>query len=308
MTQEGRVVTDCDLHAVTIGTGEQIKNKGSQFDVASFKGRVKSFVEGITGFIRGGGAAHTEQEATPEGVPEGYEYIPPDEEPPEDHDVVESDRGATYISPEPVDDSSEMNSLSDIHERFNEFGDSQDRTNVSEAFNEWGAWAMSEDTTPLWDAARDKTGNDNIPNGPGLGSFLGDPQPEKQESIEKHDEFLTNVIEEEYGEEITAHRILHGDVAETLRDGGNVEPRALASWTTSDEALDEVVAQTGADTDEDLSDSVVVTMDVPADFVFGIHTLNENLDARGQDELIAALPENKDLSDGDIRDATDVLE
>jgi len=52
MTQEGRIVTDADLHAVTIGTDEQIKNKGSEFDVASFKGpvqRVKDVVRGMLG-------------------------------------------------------------------------------------------------------------------------------------------------------------------------------------------------------------------------------------------------------------------
>jgi len=41
---------------------------------------------------------------TPEDIPDGYEYVPPDEEPPEGHDVVESSRGATYVSPEPADD------------------------------------------------------------------------------------------------------------------------------------------------------------------------------------------------------------
>jgi len=50
MTQEGRVVTEADLHAVTIGTDEQIKNKGSEFDVASYKGpieRIKGVVQGL---------------------------------------------------------------------------------------------------------------------------------------------------------------------------------------------------------------------------------------------------------------------
>ena len=47
MTQEGRYVTDCDLHAVTIGTDEQIKNKGSEFDVASFKSRVRETISGL---------------------------------------------------------------------------------------------------------------------------------------------------------------------------------------------------------------------------------------------------------------------
>ena len=41
--------------------------------------------------------------ATPEGVPEDYEYLPPGEDPPDDHDVVESDAGGTYISPQPTD-------------------------------------------------------------------------------------------------------------------------------------------------------------------------------------------------------------
>ena len=41
---------------------------------------------------------------TPEGVPENYIYYPPDEEPPEDHDVVQSPDGATYASPVPADE------------------------------------------------------------------------------------------------------------------------------------------------------------------------------------------------------------
>ena len=41
---------------------------------------------------------------TPEGVPAGYNYLAPGDEPPEGHDVVESPNGATYVSPEPVDD------------------------------------------------------------------------------------------------------------------------------------------------------------------------------------------------------------
>lgn len=45
-----------------------------------------------------------ESQATPEGVPDGYEYLSPGEEPPEGHETVESPAGATYVSPEPVED------------------------------------------------------------------------------------------------------------------------------------------------------------------------------------------------------------
>jgi len=41
---------------------------------------------------------------TPEGVPDGYVYVSPDEEVGDEYDVVESDAGGTYRSPEPVDD------------------------------------------------------------------------------------------------------------------------------------------------------------------------------------------------------------
>lgn len=37
--------------------------------------------------------------STPEGVPDGYEYLPPGEDPPDDRDVVESPAGGTYIGP-----------------------------------------------------------------------------------------------------------------------------------------------------------------------------------------------------------------
>ena len=39
-TDEGRRITECDLHAVTLGTDEQIRNKGSEFGVAEYKGDV----------------------------------------------------------------------------------------------------------------------------------------------------------------------------------------------------------------------------------------------------------------------------
>jgi hypothetical protein len=45
LTEEGRRVTACDLHAVTLGTEEQIKNAGSTFDVAEFKSRLRGSVD-----------------------------------------------------------------------------------------------------------------------------------------------------------------------------------------------------------------------------------------------------------------------
>jgi len=41
VTQDGRIVTKCDLHAVTLGRDDQIKNAGSTFDVAEFKAAVR---------------------------------------------------------------------------------------------------------------------------------------------------------------------------------------------------------------------------------------------------------------------------
>ena len=51
LTQEGRVVTDVDLHAVTIGTGDQIKNPGSEFDVAATKGPLGRVRDRVVSFL-----------------------------------------------------------------------------------------------------------------------------------------------------------------------------------------------------------------------------------------------------------------
>jgi hypothetical protein len=53
MTQEGRVVTDCDLHAVTIGSSDIVKNEGSEFDVASVSGKLRRVADMVRGIVTG---------------------------------------------------------------------------------------------------------------------------------------------------------------------------------------------------------------------------------------------------------------
>jgi len=50
--------------------------------------------------------------ATPEGVPDNYVYVPPDEEAGDEYDVVTSPQGATYRSPQPSDEYDEQADLS----------------------------------------------------------------------------------------------------------------------------------------------------------------------------------------------------
>lgn len=59
-----------------------------------------------------------ETEATPEGVPDGYNYVPPGEEPPEGAETVESPQGATYVEPNPDADGSESegNAIDEVEE------------------------------------------------------------------------------------------------------------------------------------------------------------------------------------------------
>lgn len=54
--------------------------------------------------------------ATPEGVPEDYNYLPPGEDAPDDHDVVVSDHGGRYVSPEPVEGDTAPDSVVDIED------------------------------------------------------------------------------------------------------------------------------------------------------------------------------------------------
>ena len=72
---------------------------------------------------------------TPDGVPDGAEYLPPDNDPPEGAEVVESDRGATYYLPVGHEEHSDQQATEFIDEAegelANEIGLDKDKVNLS---------------------------------------------------------------------------------------------------------------------------------------------------------------------------------
>ena len=54
--------------------------------------------------------------ANPEGIPDDYEYLPPSEDAPDDHDVLVSDHGGRYVSTEPVEGDTAPDSVVDIED------------------------------------------------------------------------------------------------------------------------------------------------------------------------------------------------
>ena len=54
--------------------------------------------------------------SNPEGIPDDYEYLPPGEDAPDDHDVLVSDHGGRYVSTEPVAGDTAPDSVVDIED------------------------------------------------------------------------------------------------------------------------------------------------------------------------------------------------
>jgi len=144
-----------------------------------------------------------------------------------------------------------------------------------------------------------------------------------QETVEAYQEYKDNLEEklrEEHGDSITAHRFFHGgeisdleegseEIVERLKNGESVQPRTLGSWTTNESLIPGVIEGVAPDAEEeDIEKAVVVEMDIPVENVMDIHSANPELDDGDQDELIAALDWSDDLSDGEVKDAIDVVQ
>jgi len=199
-----------------------------------------------------------------------------------------------------------------IEGAFEAFGDESDRETVSNLTQTWAGWPTDSDTAPMWQAAESDTFNDNAPTDI-TGTPLLDAQADPSDVSTYGDytdhvsDTLSEVVE---GDTITAHRFIHGEAAEKLRNGESLPPRTLASWTTNEDTLSQVIDEAGFDEAGNpitAEDAVVVTKQVPIENVADHHAVNPELNDAGQNEAVLSLPESDDLSDGEVREASEVI-
>jgi hypothetical protein len=243
---------------------------------------------------------------TPEGVPPNAQGPVGDtSEIPEGAQTFEGPQGGTYFLPSGEEAESEPGNVFDesSEEVFTELAeDGQVAEQVAELSQSWSGWPTDDSTAPMWVAASEMTGNDNDPGTP-FGDPLIDPNVD-QEAVDAYQEYqenLTEKLREEHGDEMTAHRFLHGEAAEAIQNGESVDARTLGSWTTDDEQIPELVDEVAPDPEQAKENAVVVTMDIPVENVMDYHEANPALDEAGQEELIAALDFGSDLSRGNVQ-------
>lgn len=95
-------LTNIDSQAVWEGMSEG--ELASRFSGPRIMAGIATEEEAAEGDDDTTAAAAVDRKQTPEGVPEDYEYVAPDEEVGDDYDVVEGPGGATYRSPQPAGD------------------------------------------------------------------------------------------------------------------------------------------------------------------------------------------------------------
>lgn len=199
-----------------------------------------------------------------------------------------------------------------IEGAFEAFSDESARETVSDLTQTWAGWPTDSDTAPMWQAAESQTLNDNAPTDiTGTALLQAQADPSEISTYEEYSNHVSETLNEVAdGDTITAHRFLHGEAAERLRNGESLPPRTLASWTTDENTIGQVIDEAGFDEDGNpiaAEDSVVVTKEVPIENVVDHHAVNPELNNAGQNEAIVALPAGSDLSDGEIREATEVV-
>jgi len=252
------------------------------------------------------------RQKTPDGVPDGAFSIGDESEC--DGTVHEGPRGGLYCEPDDDDGDGGDGSADPFdglpHEVFEDITTSEEMAEtVEDLTTTWTGWPTDSDAAPMWQAAEDLTGNDNDP-----GDITGTPLTEQdvdEEDVEAYQEYKSNLedrLREEHGDEITAHRFMHSEAADTLREGEPLQPRTLGSWTTDEEQIPELVEEIPtpdggfADPDE----AVVVSMDIPVEDVYDHHAANPELDDAGQNEVLVGAGPDTDLSAGDVQVVSEI--
>jgi hypothetical protein len=175
----------------------------------------------------------------------------------------------------------------EIAEEFTEdFIDDDIRETSSDVFDEWMNWSDEEGTKPLWALAVQETGNENVPDD----SLLEDVDEEAVEDMREYVEQSREAFKNTFGEEITVHRALDGEIAEEITqavENGEeveIEHRSLEAWTTAPDFTEHFQSQfaTGPG-DEDV---VVITDTIETDKIFGSSFDSPELARKNQGEVV----------------------
>jgi len=185
---------------------------------------------------------------------------------------------------------------------YKDFGDEEKRKRVSKAAQSWVNWPSTPGAEPIWKAAYEETDNENTPEEVGAPDLL-DISEDQLESIREYSEFLTERLREEHGDTVKLHRILNGEAAERLRNGESLQPRTVASWTSSLANAEQIIQHINANPES----SVVVTMEIDVEDVWLYQEAQPEMPAV-QKEAIVALDWSEDLQDGKIRPVAEAVE
>ena len=126
--------------------------------------------------------------ATPEGVPDNYVYVAPDEDVGDEYDVVTSPQGATYRSPQPSGDTDDSASTDPNPEQdIDDFRENETATEVIQEANDepFGGFTLQRDLTPQPLGERDEWAV-----GLGLGPGRQQDEMTKDDAIDVYEEYI----------------------------------------------------------------------------------------------------------------------
>jgi hypothetical protein len=185
-----------------------------------------------------------------------------------------------------------------------------------ESYREFNAWReeqsgslLNDNTTELWGAAIDDTGNDNLPeNAAATPNTVGEPLPAAEggdavTAIGDSIQVTRETLREMFGDTVPVTRGVHGDFADELREAKEngesveLEHRALESWTTFPDHAQQFA-------NEGDGDGVFITTEIPVDRIYGASHTTPGL-TEEENEIVAALDSTVEYSPEQITTADD---
>jgi len=181
---------------------------------------------------------------------------------------------------------------------FSNFGTDEEREVIDRVIDSWVSQPGASGTKSLWQVASEKTGNKKIVDE----SFLDkDVSEREKEVIRRYSDFVTERVREDFGEEIELHRFLQGEVAQRLKNGESVQPRAVGSWTTTEDIMNTLLETLG----KDAEGGVVISKKFRVEQLIAIQEAHPDM-PESQREAIVAAPPDADLQEAEIREGLEV--
>lgn len=188
--------------------------------------------------------------------------------------------------------SADLRQADQMERAFKDENPQYDDIDLGKAFDQWTQSASKTATAPLWEIARQETGNENYHDYLDVNpeSYVGE---DEYEAMQAYAEWSQDRLREMYGDSVPAYRGRNDssrEVRDAVESGDPAEHRALESWSTNPVLASKFAGNNG----------IVYETEIPVEDIVASH-----LNGAGKEEeaeIVPMLEEQKEWDEDQIHD------